>query len=81
MPDAGLVNQMDQAGFGFPAENPSQVLYSKEVSNTSHSATTTAMVQNPVHILQKRAELKEKSILERKEFNGRITITGVETVS
>ena len=32
-------------------------------------------------IQQKRAELKEKSILERKEFNGRISITGVETVS
>ena len=33
------------------------------------------------HIQQKRAELKAKSMLERKEFNGRITITGAETVS
>lgn len=33
------------------------------------------------HIQQKRAQLKSKSILERKEFNGRISITGVETVS
>ena len=32
-------------------------------------------------IQQKRAELKAKSILERKEFNGKILITGVETVS
>ncbi|MCP4612078.1 MAG: IS3 family transposase, partial [Planctomycetes bacterium] len=33
------------------------------------------------HIKQKRAELKAKSILERKEFNGNIIITGAETVS
>ena len=32
-------------------------------------------------IQQKRAELKAKSILERKEFNGKILITGAETVS
>ncbi len=32
-------------------------------------------------IQQKRAELKVKSILERKEFNGKIVITGAETVS
>jgi hypothetical protein len=32
-------------------------------------------------IHQKRAELKAKSILERKEFNGKIIITGAETVS
>ena len=32
-------------------------------------------------IQQARAELKEKSMLERKEFNCRITITGAETVS
>ncbi len=32
-------------------------------------------------IQQKRAELKAKSILERKEFNGKISITGAETVS
>ena len=33
------------------------------------------------HVKQKRAELKAKSILERKEFNGNIIITGAETVS
>ena len=33
------------------------------------------------HIQQKRAELKAKSILERKEFNSMITITGAKTVS
>ena len=33
------------------------------------------------HIKQKRAELKAKSILERKEFNSRMTLTGAETVS
>ena len=33
------------------------------------------------HIQQKRAELKVKSMLERKEFNSRILITGAETVS
>jgi len=32
-------------------------------------------------IQQKRAELKTKSILERKEFNGKIVTTGAETVS
>ncbi len=32
-------------------------------------------------IQQKRAQLKTKSILERKEFNGNIVITGAETVS
>ena len=32
-------------------------------------------------IQQKRAELKIKSMLERKEFNGRILITGAKTVS
>lgn len=32
-------------------------------------------------IQQKRADLKEKSMLERKEINGRIIITGVKTVS
>ena len=32
-------------------------------------------------IHQKRTELKAKSILERKEFNSKISITGVETVS
>jgi transposase InsO family protein len=32
-------------------------------------------------IQQKRADLKAKSILERKEFNGKILITGAETVS
>lgn len=32
-------------------------------------------------IHQKRAELKAKSILERKEFNSKISITGAETVS
>ncbi len=32
-------------------------------------------------IKQKRAELKAKSILERKEFNGKILIKGAETVS
>lgn len=32
-------------------------------------------------IQQKRAELKAKSILERKEFNGKILITGAKTVS
>ena len=32
-------------------------------------------------IQKKRAELKAKSMLERKEFNGKILITGVETVS
>lgn len=32
-------------------------------------------------IQQKRADLKEKSILERKEFNARLVITGAETVS
>ena len=32
-------------------------------------------------IRQKRAELKKKSMLERKEFNGKILITGAETVS
>ena len=32
-------------------------------------------------IQQKRAQLKEKSILERKEFNAKILITGAETVS
>ena len=30
---------------------------------------------------QKRAELKAKSILERKEFNSKISITGAETIS
>ena len=33
------------------------------------------------HIQQKRAELKTKSMLERKEINSRMSITGVETVS
>ncbi len=33
------------------------------------------------HIKQKRVELKAKSILERKEFNGKILITGAKTVS
>ena len=33
------------------------------------------------HIQQKRAELKTKSMLERKEINSRISITGAETVS
>ena len=32
-------------------------------------------------IQKKRVELKAKSMLERKEFNGKILITGVETVS
>ncbi len=32
-------------------------------------------------IHQKRAELKAKSMLERKEFNCKISITGAETVS
>jgi transposase InsO family protein len=32
-------------------------------------------------IKQKRAELKAKSILERKEFNRKISITGAETGS
>lgn len=32
-------------------------------------------------ILQKRAELKAKSMLVRKEFNGKVSITGAETVS
>ena len=32
-------------------------------------------------IQQKRAELKEKSMLERKKFNGKILITGAKTVS
>jgi hypothetical protein len=32
-------------------------------------------------IQNERTELKEKSILERKKFNRRISITGVETVS
>jgi len=32
-------------------------------------------------IQQKRAELKAKTMLERKEFNGRILITGAKTVS
>ena len=32
-------------------------------------------------IQQKRTELKVKSMLERKEFNGRIVTTGAETVS
>ncbi len=32
-------------------------------------------------IHQKRAERKAKSILERKEFNGKILITGAKTVS
>jgi putative transposase len=32
-------------------------------------------------ILKKRVELKTKTMLERKEYNGRITKTGVETVS
>lgn len=33
------------------------------------------------HIQQKRAELKVKSMLERKQFNGKLVITGAETVS
>ena len=33
------------------------------------------------HILQERAELKIKSVLARKEYNGKITITGAKTVS
>ena len=32
-------------------------------------------------ILKKRTELKRKTIIERKKFNDRITVTGVETVS
>lgn len=32
-------------------------------------------------IWEKRTELKEKSILERKEFNSKISITGAETAS
>ena len=32
-------------------------------------------------ILKKRTELKRKTILERKKYNDRITVTGVETVS
>ena len=32
-------------------------------------------------IQKKRAELKAKTILERKEFNGRILIIGAKTVS
>ena len=32
-------------------------------------------------ILKKRAELKRKIILERKQYNSKITITGVEIVS
>jgi hypothetical protein len=29
-------------------------------------------------ILKKRTELKRKTILERKKYNGRITVTGAE---
>ena len=32
-------------------------------------------------ILQKRADLKAKSMVVRKEFNGKVSITGAETVS
>jgi hypothetical protein len=32
-------------------------------------------------ILKKRAELKKKTILERKKYNDTITVTGAETVS
>ena len=32
-------------------------------------------------ILKKRAELKRKTVLERKEFNSKISITGAEVVS
>jgi len=32
-------------------------------------------------IHHKRAELKEKTLLERKEYNGKISITAAETVS
>ena len=32
-------------------------------------------------ILKKRTELKRKTILERKKYNDRITVTGAETVS
>ncbi len=33
------------------------------------------------HIQHRRAELKAKSMLERKQFNGKLVITGAETVS
>jgi len=32
-------------------------------------------------IQQKRAELKAKTMLERKKFNGKVMLTGVKTVS
>ena len=32
-------------------------------------------------ILKKRIELKRKTVLERKKYNDRITVTGAETVS
>jgi len=32
-------------------------------------------------ILKKRAELKRKTVLERKKYNDTITVTGAETVS
>ena len=32
-------------------------------------------------ILKKRTELKRKTILERKKYNDKITVTGTETVS
>jgi len=32
-------------------------------------------------IQQKRAELKTKTMLERKKFNGKVMLTGVRTVS
>jgi putative transposase len=32
-------------------------------------------------ILKRRTELKRKTVLERKQYNGRITVTGAETVS
>jgi len=32
-------------------------------------------------ILKKRAELKRKTVLERKKYNDKITVTGAETVS
>lgn len=50
---------MGWAGFEYPSEKSPEVLQGKEVSNTIANHSTIAMVQNPVHLLQKNPELMQ----------------------
>ncbi|MCF7956750.1 MAG: hypothetical protein K9M75_13185 [Phycisphaerae bacterium] len=53
------MNQMGRAGFEHPNEKSPEVFQGKEVSDTTLNYSTIAMVQNPVHLLQKNPELMQ----------------------